>query len=267
MKTIKQLMSLKGRVVLITGGAGHLGFAMAEAVAEAGAAVMLLDINAIAARRKAATLNKRYKVKATALTVDLTDDDAVAAMPALLKKQMGRLDVLIHAAALVGTSLLKGWAVPFKEQDIGTWRKALEVNLTSSFALAQACHPLLARSTNGSIINISSIYGVLGPDMGLYAGTGMGNPAAYAASKGGLVQLTRWMSTSLAPSVRVNSISIGGVFRNHRQPFLSRYIQKTPLKRMAIEQDIKGAALFLASDLSQYVTGHNLMVDGGFSAW
>ncbi len=267
MRSIRQLMSLKGRVVLITGGAGHLGYAMAESVAEAGACVIVLDIDAALARRKADALKKRYKVKTAALAVDLTDDTACAAVGAQVKKSMGRLDVLIHAAALVGTSHLKGWAVPFKQQDLGTWRKALEINLTSAFALAQSCQPLLAQSKNGSIINISSIYGVVGPDMGLYTGTGMGNPAAYAASKGGLVQLTRWMATVLAPSVRVNSISVGGVFRNHRRPFLSRYVQKTPLKRMATEEDIKGAALFLASDLSQYVTGHNLMVDGGFSAW
>jgi NAD(P)-dependent dehydrogenase (short-subunit alcohol dehydrogenase family) len=148
-----------------------------------------------------------------------------------------------------------------------TWRMAMEVNLTGVFALVQQCHLLLKKSKKASVINIASIYGFLGPDMGLYKGTGLGNPAAYAASKGGLIQLTRWLSTNLAPDVRVNAISIGGVFRNHKEPFLSRYIKKTPLGRMAREEDILGAALYLAGDASSYMTGQNLIIDGGLSAW
>ena len=265
--TIAQLMDLKGRVALITGGAGHVGYAMAQALAEAGCAIVLLDIDAGAAVNKAAALADRYKVRAMALAIDLTDDQAIKSVPRQVKTKMKRLDILINCAALVGTSRLKGWAVPFARQDINTWRKALEVNLTAVFALAQVCHPLLAKSKKASMINISSIYGLLGPDPGLYRGTSLGNPGAYAASKGALVQMTRWMATSLAPSVRVNCISLGGIFRGHREPFLSRYKSKTPLDRMATKDDIKGAALYLASDLSQYVTGHNLIVDGGFSAW
>lgn len=267
MQSIQQLMSLRGRVALITGGAGNLGYAMAESLAEARCSIILLDIDAKKTNKRAAALAKKYKLRCTAIIADLTNENAISFVPVEIMQKTKRLDILINCAALVGTSNLKGWAVPFAQQDLNTWRLALEVNLTSTFALVQACYPLLMRSKNGSIINIASIYGVLGPDMGLYAGTGMGNPAAYAASKGGLVQLTRWLATTLAPSVRVNSISIGGVFRNHKEPFLSRYVSKTPLQRMATNNDIKGAALFLASDLSQYVTGHNLMVDGGFSAW
>lgn len=267
MKTNQQLMNLKGRVALITGGAGHLGFAMAESLAEAGASIILLDVNEKAARLKSAALARKYKVKAEALSIDLTDEQALKTVPVFIQAKMKRLDILINCAALVGTSHLKGWAVPFKDQSLETWRLAMEVNLTSVFALAQQCYPLLKKNKTGSIINIASIYGNLGPDMGLYKGTGLGNPAAYAASKGGVVQLTRWLATNLAPDVRVNTISMGGVFRNHTQPFLKRYTDKTPLNRMASEEDIKGAALYFASDLSLYVTGQNLMVDGGFSAW
>ncbi|MBN1551042.1 SDR family oxidoreductase, partial [bacterium] len=125
----------------------------------------------------------------------------------------------------------------------------------------------LARSQHGSIINIGSIYGIAGPDMQLYEGTSMGNPAAYAASKGGLVQLTRWLSTVLAPNIRANAITLGGVARRQPEPFCSRYIEKTPLRRMATEEDVKGAAVFLASDMSAYVTGQNIIVDGGFTVW
>ena len=267
MRNIKQLMSLKDRVALITGGAGHLGYAMAEALAQAGSGIILVDMDQAKVQAKVLDLKKKYRVKAVSLAVDITDKNEIKSLPQEVFQKMGRLDILINCAALVGTSYLKGWAVPFLEQDLETWRQAMEVNLTSVFALVQQCFPLLKKSKNGSIINIASIYGVLGPDMSLYEGTKLGNPAAYAASKGGLIQLTNWLATNLAPEVRVNAISIGGVFRNHQEPFLSRYKKKTPLNRMATEEDILGAALYFASDLSQYVTGHNLIVDGGFSAW
>lgn len=155
----------------------------------------------------------------------------------------------------------------FASQSVETWKRALDVNLTSVFALTQACTGLLKASGNGSVINISSIYGDLGPDLRLYEGTAMGNPAAYAASKGGLNQLTRWLSTVLAPDIRVNTISPGGVYRGQPEVFCQRYIQRTPLARMATEEDFKGATAFLASDLSRYVTGQNLKVDGGWGAW
>jgi NAD(P)-dependent dehydrogenase (short-subunit alcohol dehydrogenase family) len=122
-------------------------------------------------------------------------------------------------------------------------------------------------SIGASIVNISSIYGLLGPDWRLYAETNMGNPAAYSASKGGLIQFTRWLSTTLAPSVRVNAICPGGIFRNQPGSFIAKYEYKTPMARMAKEEDFKGALGFLASDLSSYVTGQSLNVDGGWSAW
>ena len=116
-------------------------------------------------------------------------------------------------------------------------------------------------------MNIGSIYGVVGPDMSLYDGTKMGNPAAYAVSKGGLIQLTRWLSAVLAPNIRVNCISPGGVFRNQPESFVSKYLERTPLKRMGTEEDFKGAILYFASGLSSWVTGENLLVDGGWTAW
>ena len=108
---------------------------------------------------------------------------------------------------------------------------------------------------------------MVGPDLRIYEGTGMGNAAAYAASKGGLLQLTRWLATTLAPRVRVNAITPGGVWRQQPEAFRKRYIDRTPLGRMATEEDFKGAVAYLASDLSRYVTGQNLVVDGGWTAW
>ena len=125
----------------------------------------------------------------------------------------------------------------------------------------------MSRSGNASIINIGSIYGVYGPDPSLYQDLSLHNPAAYAASKGGLIQLTRWLATTLAPFVRVNSISPGGIFRNQPEEFVDRYSSKTPLGRMGTEEDIKGAIMYLATDLSNWVTGQNVLIDGGWGTW
>jgi NAD(P)-dependent dehydrogenase (short-subunit alcohol dehydrogenase family) len=171
---------------------------------------------------------------------------------------------LVNNAALVGTSDLVGWAVPFEKQSIDTWRRAIEVNLTAVFDLCQGLTPLLNATKNASIINIASIYGINAPDWSLYEGTSLGNPAAYGVSKGGLIQLTRWLSTTLAPNVRVNAISPGGIFRNQPEEFVKRYSSRTPLKRMATENDFRGAIAFLATDMSRYVTGQVISVDGGW---
>ncbi|MFH1058078.1 MAG: SDR family oxidoreductase [Pseudomonadota bacterium] len=267
MKSLKELMDLQGRVALITGGAGHLGRAMAAALAELGAAVAILDRDAQACQSAAAELGHAHGVTTLGLACDLASEDQVRAAPGAVLESLGRLDILINCAAFVGTSKLEGWVEPFDQQSPATWRAALEVNLTAPFVLTQACAPALTASGHGSVINIASIYGVAGPDMGLYEGTAMGNPAAYGASKGGLIQLTRWLATVLAPRVRVNSITLGGIERGQPAVFRQRYQARTPLGRMGVEEDIKGAAAYLASDLAAYVTGHNLVVDGGWLAW
>ena len=143
----------------------------------------------------------------------------------------------------------------------------MRVNLGSAFVLAQEAKAYLEKSNHASIILVSSIYGMAGPDLKLYKGTPMKHPAAYGVSKAGLLQLTRYLATVLAPAVRVNAITPGGVWRHQNQKFHQRYKEKTPLGRMAVEEDFKGAVAYLASDLSKYVTGHNLVVDGGFTAW
>jgi NAD(P)-dependent dehydrogenase (short-subunit alcohol dehydrogenase family) len=267
MKALRQLMDLSGRAALITGGAGHLGRAMAEALAELGVAVALLDLDPETCRQAAAELESAWGRPSLGLACDLAREDQLRAAPGRVLEAFGRLDILVNCAAFVGTSGLEGWVTPFAQQSPATWRAALEVNLTAPFVLSQACAPALAAGGRGAIINIASIYGLLGPDMGLYEGTAMGNPAAYAASKGGLIQLTRWLATVLAPQVRVNCISLGGIERGQPAVFQQRYAARTPLGRMGVEEDIKGAAAYLASDLSAYVTGHNLVVDGGWTTW
>lgn len=262
MKSLHDLMNLSGRVAAITGGAGHIGRAMAGALAEQGCAIAIID-RTEAVHEVASGLG----VPALGVMADLADEAQTRAIPEQVKAALGGLDILIHCAGFVGTSGLSGWVVPFEQQSSDTWRKALEVNLTAVFNLTQAATPLLRQSGHGSVIMVSSIYGELGPDMGLYDGTAMGNPAAYAASKGGMNQLARWLSTVLAPDIRVNTIVPGGVARGQPEIFAERYRKRTPLGRMATEEDFKGIAAFLASDLSAYVTGQTINVDGGWGAW
>ncbi|MEQ1794861.1 MAG: SDR family oxidoreductase [Nitrospira sp.] len=266
MPAISELMSLRGRRALITGAAGGLGRVLADTLAELGADLVLVDRPGSNLELLAKELTERWTVTAQCRVCDLE----VSAQRTDLVKQLCAgtegLSVLINNAAFVGTSELKGWAVPFEDQTIETWRRALEVNLTAAFELCQGLAPLL-RASGGNIINVASIYGEYGPDWRLYEGTTMANPAAYAASKGGLIQVTRWLATTLAPKVRVNAISPGGIFRGQPVAFVERYAARTPLGRMAQEDDFRGAVAYLASDLSKYVTGHNLSVDGGWGIW
>lgn len=267
MKKIAELINLQERVALITGGTGYIGVAMAGALAELGCNICLLDLQDDALVQAANHLRAEWGVRIETLKIDLENEQERTTLPHALSALFGRLDILINSAGFVGDSQLQGWVAPLEEQRLDTWRRALEVNLTAVFHISQVLAPMLRKHGKGTIVNISSIYGVAGPDLRLYEGTKMGNPAAYAASKGGLIQLTRWLSTVLAPDIRVNCISPGGVFRNQPEAFVERYVARTPLGRMGAEEDLKGAIAYFASDLSAYVTGENLMVDGGWTAW
>jgi len=265
--TIKELMNLTGRRALITGATGGLGKVMAETLAELGADLVLVDRPGSDSENLCTTLTDRWGVKVEHYFCDLELQEQRTELIAWAKSGGKGLNILINNAAFVGTSDLQGWAVPFEEQTVDTWRRALEVNLTAIFELCQGLAPLLKVADGASIINIASIYGIYGPDWSLYEGTSMSNPAAYGASKGGLIQFTRWLATTIAPSVRVNAISPGGVFRNQPEAFVQRYEAKTPLGRMATEEDFRGVVAYLASDMSKYVTGQNLAVDGGWGVW
>ena len=267
MSTIKELSDLSGRRVLITGATGGLGKVFADTLAELGADLILVDLPGSDFQTLNEGLAKRWGVHVENHVCDLEDQSQRTDLIEKLKNSGLGLHSLVNNAAFVGTSDLLGWSVPFEDQSVETWRRAIEVNLTAVFDLSQGLHSLLKASKGGSIINIASIYGMNGVDWSLYEGTSMSNPAAYAASKGGLIQLTRWLATTIAPEVRVNAIAPGGIFRNQPEGFVKRYEAKTPLGRMATEEDFRGAIAYLSSDLSRYVTGHVLMVDGGWSSW
>lgn len=267
MKSVSELMNLSGRVCLITGGAGHIGVTIADALAELGAFVILADKESSRCDSAIASIQDEFRGRAEAASVDIADEQQVLTLRDTVFERFGRLDVLINNAAFVGTSNLAGWTVPFEAQSVTTWQMAMDVNVVAAFRLLQVFAELLRSSAKGSVINMASIYGLVGPDMRLYENTSMSSPAAYAASKGALIQLTRWLATVLAPGIRVNCISPGGLWRQQPESFVNQYVARTPLRRMATEEDLKGAAVFLASDLSAYVTGQNIVVDGGWTAW
>jgi len=252
-RSIQQLSDLSGRRALVAGGGGHIGGAAAEALRESGAQVVVCDV---------AEGDGDESIRC-----DLRDEGEACGAVREAERRLGGLDVLVHCAALVGSSAAAGWAAPFEEQTVEAWSEALRVNLVSAFVLVQAARDALVASGRGSVILFGSIYGVVGPDPTLYDGTDIVNPVAYGASKGGVIQLMRYLATTLAPTVRVNAISPGGIAREQPAVFRERYESRTPLARMGSEEDIKGAVVYLAGDLSAYVTGHNLVVDGGWTAW
>lgn len=266
-RAISELINLRGRSALITGGCGHIGRAVGEGLAELGAKVSILDTNADACNEQATVFAKYQEAAGIGIACDLRNEVETRAAVHKVVESTGGLDIIVHCAAYVGTTEINGWAVPFEEQTVEAWDEAIRVNLTSAFVLAQEGKEALSASGHGTIIFFGSIYGLVGPDLHLYEGTSIANPMGYGASKGGLLQLTRYLATVLAPDVRVNAISPAGLWRNQPEVFHERAVKRTPLNRMAREEDFKGAVAYLASDLSAYVTGHNLMVDGGWSVW
>lgn len=267
MATFHELSNLKGRCALITGAAGGLGQIFTETLAELGANLILVDIPGTNLDEIAETTIEKWGIDARSLFCDLELEDQRSDLIRRVNEEYGHLSVLINNAALVGTAKIKGWNAPFGDQSIDAWRRASELQLTAVFHLCQGLFPIMKNAAGANIVNIASIYGSYGPDWRLYEEAEMGNPAAYAATKGGLIQLTRWLATTIAPRVRVNAISPGGIFRNQSQFFVDRYNRRTPMARMATEQDFKGAIAFLSSDLSSYVTGHILEVNGGWGTW
>ena len=267
MTTLSDLSNLRGRRALITGGTGNLGRVFADTLGELGADLLLVDLPGTKLEDFATEVKERWSVNVSIYFCDLESQVQRTELIKWVADSGEPLNILVNNAAFVGTSNLPGWSVPFEEQSLDTWRRAIEVNLTAVFELCQGLHSSMKDAEGASIVNIGSIYGVLGPDWRLYEGTAMTNPAAYAASKGGLIQLTRWLATTVAPNVRVNSVVPGGIFRSQDASFVSRYEKRTPLKRMGQEGDFKGIIAFLASDLSAYVTGQAISVDGGWGIW
>ena len=264
---------LNGRVAVVTGGAGLLGSEFCRTLAEAGALVMVADLNGIAATATAEAI-KQKGLKAQAVQVDVTNPESVRNMVEAAVYAGGSLDILVNCAALdpkfdpqhAGTHTNS-----FEEYPLESWNQSLSVNLTGMFLCCQAAvRPMLTQG-KGVIINICSTYGLVGPDQRIYGKPGQPvqyKPVYYSVTKAGVLGMTHYLATYYAGTdIRVNALTPGGVYNNHDETFLKAYSARTVMGRMAKQDEMNGALLFLASDASSYMTGSNLVVDGGWTAW
>ena len=259
--------SLQGKKILVTGAGGHLGGAIAAHLHAIGAQLYLVDQKLSELDQVAHSLGENSGATVSLFEADFEKEDSRENFVGVLRDSTERLDGIVHNAAFVGTSELDGWVTGFSEQTLETWRRAIEINVTAPFQLTQLMVPLLKESRAASIVSVASIHGFLAPDWRLYEGVPMSNPAAYSVSKAGLIQLMRWLSTTLPPHVRANSVSPGGIERSQPSKFKARYEGRTPMGRMGKERDVVEAISFLLSDGALYITGQNIVVDGGYSSW
>lgn len=263
---------VRGRVVVLTGGAGLLGAAYAHSLSEAGAHVVIADLDGAAASRVAATARGE---QALAVAADISDPDDVDRLVRETMAAFGRVDALVNNAAVnpkFDRDSAASNATSFADFPISEWQRAIAVNLTAPFLCTQAFLPhLLAAGERGSIVNVASTYGMVGPDQRLYDdGTGQQGfkPPTYSVTKAGIIGFTRYLAAYYgSQGLRVNALVPGGVLAGHDEGFVHRYAQRTPLGRMARRDEFCGALQFLLSDASSYMTGSCLVVDGGWTAW
>ncbi len=274
--TILDKFNLKDRVAVVTGGGGQLGFEFCKSLAEAGAAVVAADLNMELASKTATRLSESGYA-AAAFPLDVTRLESTRELVAETVKQFGRLDILVNSAALDPKfdpdAAAKGIAPgAFEDYPLDQWNAALNVNLTGMFLVTQACvKQMIVQGKKGSIINICSTYGLNGPDQRIYIKDGKRvayKPVYYTVTKAGVMGFTKYLAAYYAETeIRVNALTPGGVFNNHEDYFVKNYSAKTILGRMAKKDEMNGALLFLASDASSYMTGNNVIVDGGWTAW
>ncbi len=265
MKKNNLITKLTGKVTCVTGASGYIGKVIAETLCQLDSNLILVDINSKNLNKLKLDLSKRYHVQIDTLCMDLTKKNNIHKLKSFIMTKYKHLHILINSLGFVGSNKLKGWSVDYDKQTEHGWNKAIEVNLTSVFFLIQSLHKIMKKTKNASIINISSIYGSHAPDYDIYSNTNIKNPAGYAISKAGLNHLTKWLAVTLSPEIRVNTISPGGIFRKQDPVFVKKYIKKTPLNRMGTESDIVGAIILLSTDMSLYITGQNIVVDGGWT--
>ncbi|HEX9892353.1 MAG TPA: SDR family oxidoreductase [Gemmatimonadales bacterium] len=272
-ETLRQF-DLDGRVAILTGGAGLLGRSHALTLASAGASVVVADVDLSGAERVAEELGSSAASNCLAIETDVSNPDSVRRMAEATLKAYGRIDILVNNAALdpkFDPTHAGSHGERFEDLPFETWQQALAVNVTGMFLCAQATAPAMRQAGRGVIVNVASIYGLVGPDQRLYQREGQlpqYKPVTYSVSKAAALGLTRYLATYFAGTgIRVNSLTPGGVLADHDDEFVRRYSDRTVLGRMANREEISNALLFLVSDASSYMTGANLVVDGGWTAW
>ncbi|MBN1230644.1 MAG: SDR family oxidoreductase [Anaerolineales bacterium] len=273
MSTILDKFNLSGKTAIVTGGAGLLGKQFCQTLAEAGANVVAADLDGGKADQIAKTILKKSD-KALGVGVDVTSQDSVNSLIQTTINKFGSVDILVNSAALDpkfdpdhdGKNTSAFEALP-----LDVWQQALSVNLTGPMLCSQAAVKEMLLQGGGTIINICSMYGLVGPDQRLYQRPGEParyKPATYSVTKAGILGLTKYLATYFAgKNIRVNALTPGGVFNGHDEVFTSAYSDRSVLGRMAEQDEMNGALLFLASNASSYMTGANLVVDGGWTTW
>ncbi len=271
--TTLERFSLRGRTAVVTGAVGLLGREHCIALGDAGASIVVTDLDAGACRAFADDLARR-DIRALGVSADIADAGSLARVRDAALANFGSIDVLVNNAAIddkvdpeadLETSR-------FENYPLDRWRRSIDVNVTGTFLACQILGGEMARRGRGSIVNVASTYGVVAPDQSLYRSPDGAQrffkSAAYPTSKGAVVALTRYLATYWASAgVRVNTLSPGGVRDAQDAQFVESYGRRTPLGRMADRDEYRGAVVFLASDASSYMTGSNLIVDGGWTAW
>lgn len=262
---------VSGKTIVLTGATGILGSLYTLRFAEEGAHVVVSDIEA----DKCLSLAKEAASKAgshcVGIPVDLASEESVKEWTRTIHDEYSTVDVLINNAATKSDNFFE----PLETFPLADWNHVISVNMTGIFLAAREIGTRMAERGQGSIINVSSIYGVVGPDQRIYEGSFYGDmggtintPFVYSATKGAIVAMTRYLATYWGPKgVRTNTLTPGGVYSGQNETFQERYAERVPLGRMANAEDMVGAMLFLASDASSYINGQNLVVDGGWTAW
>jgi len=242
---------LKNKVIVVTGGSGLLGDSVLKDLLTKGAIAINADIHCL------------DNLEAGIIKCDVSNENSVRQVLQSILNHYGRIDGWVNNAY----PRTDDWGTDFENVNLTSWNRNFELQMGSVFLCSQMVLKIMKEQGSGSLINISSIYGMIGPDFSVYNGTGMTMPAAYSAIKGGVINFTKYLASYYGPyGVRVNCISPGGVFNNQPEPFVISYSKKVPLKRMALPIDISPSVSFLLSDDSSYITGHNLVIDGGWTA-
>ena len=271
---MRNLFDLTGRTAIVTGGGGVLGQGFCEVLAAFGAKVAVVDVNLEAASETASAIAEKFsEAEMLSLQCDIAMPDQVVRLVDEVTGRFGDIHIL-HNNAAGKSDDLDAFFAPFEEYSLDQWRAIMSVNLDGMFLVAREVGKrMVAQGTGGSIIQTSSIYGVVAPDMRIYEGSHylgrqINSPAVYSASKAGVIGLTRYLAAYWAgKGIRVNALSPGGVESGQNEVFKQRYSERVPMRRMAHRSEMQGALLFLASDASSYVTGQNIVVDGGLTAW
>jgi len=256
----QNLFNIKDKVVVITGGFGLIGLELVSAFLESSARVVVLDL------KKNSKKLTEFRKKSSHIyfyPCDITSFKSVQKALSDLARDLRKIDILVNNAYPRN----KNFGRVFEKIQLADWHDNVNMHLGGYFNVTQQVVQLMIKERTGSIVNMSSIYGMVGPDFSVYKGTRMTMSAEYAAIKGGIVNLTRYLANYLAPfNIRVNAVSPGGIFNHQDQKFVKNYCKRVPLGRMGHPKDICGAIIFLASDASQYITGQNIAVDGGWTA-